>query len=75
MIKDRREPNQPIVDRRCKHLLPIVGAPIRRRLVRALQSKGFTECVAAIQADDAVTVPSLEELIRLEPLAKIRRRT
>lgn len=46
-----------------KHLLPVVGVPILHRLLRALQSTGFEECVVAIQADDVVTIPSLQELI------------
>lgn len=46
-----------------KHLLPIVGVPILHRLLRAIQSTGFTQCVVAIQSDDAVTIPSLQELV------------
>ncbi|GAX18689.1 translation initiation factor eIF-2B subunit gamma [Fistulifera solaris] len=46
-----------------KHLLPIVGVPLLHRLLRVIQSTGFTECVVAISAEDAVTIPSLQQLV------------
>jgi NDP-sugar pyrophosphorylase family protein len=46
-----------------KHLLPIVGVPLLHRLLRAIQSTGFTECVVAISSEDAVTIPSLQQLM------------
>jgi NDP-sugar pyrophosphorylase family protein len=45
-----------------KHLLPVAGVPNIIRLLKQVQSIGFSECVVALAVDDAVTIPVVKEL-------------
>ncbi|GKY96701.1 hypothetical protein MPSEU_000629600 [Mayamaea pseudoterrestris] len=42
-----------------KHLLPVAGVSIIKRLLHQIQTAGFVECVIVIAPDDKVTIPAL----------------